>query len=114
MVGNCVYLTIATLFLARVAGVELVGIDLAIVLFMIVVLSIGSAIAPGSVPMALTILLAQIGVSVVGIMLVLSLNVFMEMAMTMTNTFGDVATSLTLARTENLLDLQTFNSLKKR
>lgn len=109
MDGNCIYLTIAGLFLARLCGVELSGSDMTSLIFTIFVLSIGAPIAPGSTLLCLTVLLSLMGVPLAAASILLGVNAVIEMLQTVSNTTGDVAITLVVAKSENLLDLSVFN-----
>jgi Na+/H+-dicarboxylate symporter len=106
--GNCIYLSIAGLFLARMCGIELFSTEVVSMVFAIIILSIGAPITPGSALLCLFVLLTQMGVSLDMTILVMGVNFFIEMFLAMTNTMGDVAISLTVARSENLVDLKTY------
>ena len=107
--GNCIYLTIAGLFLARLCGIELFGSDIISMVFAINILSIGAPITPGSALLCLFVLLTQMGVSLNIIILIMGVNFFIEMILAMANTMGDVAITLVVARSENLIDLEKYN-----
>lgn len=107
--GNCIYLTIAGLFLARLCGIELFGSDIVSMVFAINILSIGAPITPGSALLCLFVLLTQMGVSLNIIILIMGVNFFIEMILAMANTMGDVAITLVVARSENLIDLEKYN-----
>lgn len=110
MDGNCVYFTIAGLFIARLCGVELFSSEILPMLFSILILSVGAPIAPGTVLVCLTVLLRQMGISLTAASVIFGINAVVEMFLGMSNTTGDVAVSLAIARTENLLDRDAFNA----
>ncbi len=111
MDGNCIYLTIAVFLMAFLGGVEMGPAELAKILFMIVVLSLGSPISSGSAMIALTLLMNQMGMSVIVISLLLASNAFVEIVISAFNTLGDVAITLAVARSENLVDVDVYNKL---
>ena len=106
--GNCVYLTIAGLYMARLYGVSFFGRELISIIFVVVILSVGAPIVPGSVMVTLTMLMNTMGLSPVGISFIIGINVIIEMLLTVCNTIGDVAITLVVARTEGLLDLNIY------
>jgi len=106
--GNCVYLTIAGMLLARICGVDILGRDLVTVALMVIILSIGSPITPGSAIIALTMLFSQIGMSLSIISLLIGVNAFIEMILAVCNTVGDMVTSLVIAKQEKLLDESVY------
>ena len=58
----------------------------------------------------LCVVLANLGVPIESIGLIMGINPFLQMANTMSNTTGDIAASLIVARSEGLLDLEIYNS----
>ena len=112
--GSCIYLSIAALFLAKLYNVEVTGLAVIPVVFVIVLLSVGAPITPGSVILALTMLVSQLGISLTVISSMLAFNAIIEMLLAMCNVIGDVAVTLVVAKTEDLLDEEVYNSRKKR
>ena len=110
--GNCVYLTIAGLSLARLCNVDILGKNLITIAFMVLILSIGSPITPGSAMLALTMLMTQMGVSLVVISIMLGLNAFIEMLLAAFNTIDDISTTLVVAKMEHLLDEKVYKDKK--
>lgn len=113
MDGNCVYLTVAGLFIARLCGIEFSSSQILPLVFTVLILSIGAPITPGTTIICLTIILNQMGVSLAAVSVLFGINAVVEMFLGMSNTTGDVAVSLAIARTENLLNADTFNSKPK-
>lgn len=109
--GNCIYLTVAGLFLARMCGVELFSNDIVPFIFAIFILSVGAPIAPGSALLCLTVLLSQMGVSLPAVSIIFGVNAVMEMLQAVSNTAGDVAISLTVAKSEGLLDIEAYRNI---
>lgn len=106
--GNCVYLTIAGLYMARLYGVSFLGRELISIIFAVVLLSVGAPIVPGTVMVTLTMLMNTMGMSPVGMSFIIGINVIIEMLLTACNTIGDVAITLVVARTEGLIDLDVY------
>ena len=113
MDGNCVYLPIAALFIARLCGVDIQGSDIVPLIFTIAILSVGAPIAPGTTIICLTVVLNQMGISLTAVTVLFGINAALEMLTGMSNTLGDVVVSLAIARTENLLDEDVFNAKAK-
>lgn len=111
--GNCIYLTIAGLSLARLCDVDILGKGLITIAFMVLILSIGSPITPGSAMLALTMLMTQMGVSLVVISIMLGLNALIEMLLAAFNTVDDIATTLVVAKMENLLNKDVYYGKNK-
>lgn len=113
MDGNCVYLAIAGLFIFRLCGVDFTSSQMIPLFFTVLVLSIGSPITPGTAILCITIILNQMGISLIAVSVLFGINAVVEMFLGMSNTMGDVAVSLAIARTENLLNEDVFNSKPK-
>lgn len=113
MDGNCVYLSVAGLFIARLCGIDFASSEIIPLIFTVFVLSIGAPIAPGTAIICLTVILNQMGVSLTALSVVLGVNAVIEMLTGMSNTMGDVAISLAIARTENLLNTDVFYAKAK-
>jgi Na+/H+-dicarboxylate symporter len=75
----------------------------------IILLSLGCPGIPGASIVCLCVILANLGVPIESIGLIMGINPFLQMANTMSNTTGDVAASLIVARSEDLVDLEIFN-----
>lgn len=109
MDGNCVCLTIISLFFARICGVTMGGSDLAILLFMVLILSLGAPIAPGTIILCMVTLLSQMGISLEGISLIIGINFILEMLLGMINSMGDVVVALKVAKDEGSLNYEICN-----
>lgn len=112
--GNCIYLAVAGLFLARMCGVNILGSRLIPIMLTVLILSVGAPIAPGSVNICLSVLLSQMGVSMVAISIIIGINAIAEMLLAASNVAGDVAVSLAIARSENLLNTEVFNAKPRK
>ncbi len=110
MDGTCVFLTITGLFLARAYGVTVPQSAMVSLAITIILLSLGCPGIPGASIVCLCVILANLGVPIEAIGLIMGINPFLQMANTMSNTTGDIAASLIVARSEGLLDLDIYNS----
>ena len=110
MDGTCIFLTITGLFLARAYGVTVPQSAMVSLAITIILLSLGCPGIPGASIVCLCVILANLGVPIEAIGLIMGINPFLQMANTMSNTTGDIAASLIVARSEGLLDLETYNS----
>ena len=113
MDGTCVYMAVFALSLAKIYGVQVTGASLAAMVFSILVLSVGAPGIPGSGLICLSVLLAQLGVPAEAIGLVMGIDSLVGMFRCMSNCTGDVAVSLAVAKTENMLDLDVYRSQEK-
>lgn len=112
--GNCIYLAVSGLFLARLCGVDIFGTNLIPIMLTVLILSLGAPIAPGTVNICLAVLLGQMGVSLSAISLIIGINGIAEMLLSASNVVGDVAVSLAVAKSENLLNTEVFNSRPRK
>ncbi|MCR5022763.1 MAG: cation:dicarboxylase symporter family transporter [Lachnospiraceae bacterium] len=110
MDGTCVHLAVFALALAKTYGVEITGSAMLSMIISIVVLSMGAPGVPGSGLICLSVLLTQINVPVEAIGLVMGIDSLCGMFRTMSNCLGDVAVSTIVAKSENELDMEVYNS----
>jgi Na+/H+-dicarboxylate symporter len=75
----------------------------------IILLSLGCPGIPGASMVCLCVILTDLGVPIEAIGLIIGINHFLQMVTTMSNTTGDMTASLIVARSEGLLDLETYN-----
>ena len=110
MYGTVMMLMVGSLFLARAYGVEITGtalISLAITNFL---LSLGAPGVPGVGLICLGVALNSIGVPLEGIALIMGVYPIINMFDTLSNTTGDEAVTLVVARSEGLIDTDVYNS----
>jgi Na+/H+-dicarboxylate symporter len=112
MVGNCICLVISSLYFTHVCGVALDMEGLLILFFLVLVLSLGAPIAPGTLILCLVTLLAQLGIDTSIISLIIGINFILEMLIGMVNTFGDVIVALIVSRRNGTLNLELYNQKK--
>ncbi len=74
----------------------------------IILLSLGTPGVPGAGIVCAGVVLAAIGVPMEGLGIIMGIYPLLDMFVTMSNTTGDVATALIVARREGLLDLEKF------
>jgi Na+/H+-dicarboxylate symporter len=110
MDGACIYLSVFSMFLARAYGVTVTPSMLLSLSITIVLLSLGAPGIPGSSVVFLGLVLHQIGVPLEAVGLVIAINPMIDMFDTMNNITGDLAASLIVAKSENLLDIDKFNN----
>ena len=110
MDGTSVYLAVTTVFLARAYGVQLEGSMLISIAFTIILLSLGAPGVPGCALVCEAVLIESLGLPIEAIGLIIAVNPITDMFDTMNNTTGDMAASLLVARSENMVDLDVFNS----
>lgn len=110
MDGSCVTLMISTLFMAKIFGVPITGSIVLSLFFSIFVLSIGAPGVPGAALICLSLLVQQIGVPAESISLVMGLYPLAGMMLCTVNVTGDAVGTAIVARHENLIDMDKFNS----
>ena len=108
MDGNCICLTIISLFFARICDVAFGTNEIILLLLLVLILSLGAPIAPGSLILCLVTLLTQMGIDISVISLVIGISFILEMLLGMVNSVGNVVVALLVARKEGSLDLDTY------
>lgn len=114
MDGNCIYLTVAGLFLARLCGIEISPNDILPLAFFVLVVTMGAPLSRGTVLLCLTVLLNQMGVSTVALSLLIGINATVEMFLAASDTLGDVAVTVAVASSEGLLDRDVYYAKTKK
>ena len=108
MDGNCICLTIISLFFARICDVSLGTNEIVVLLLLVLILSLGAPITPGTLILCLVTLLAQMGIDIGAISLIIGINFLLEMMLGLVNSVGNVVVALLVARREGTLDLDTY------
>ncbi|MGY6661818.1 MAG: dicarboxylate/amino acid:cation symporter [Glycocaulis sp.] len=97
MAGTALYQAVAVIFVAQVAGVTLAPGEIAIIVLTLVAASIGAPGAPGVSIAILSGLIASFGIPPAGLVFVLGVDRFLDMARTSVNVTGDLAATRILA-----------------
>ncbi|MDA0563409.1 dicarboxylate/amino acid:cation symporter [Streptomonospora sp. S1-112] len=100
MDGTAIYVGAATVFVANVAGVQLSLEQLAMVVLVGVVASIGTAGVPGAGLIMLSLTITQAGLPFAAVALVAGIDAVLDMVRTMCNVTGDLVGTRIVARTE--------------
>ncbi len=108
MDGTSIVLVTSTLFLTKAYGVVIPESMYMSIVIMIILMSLGCPGVPGAALVCLGIILEGLGVPIEAIGLIMGILPIVDMCATMSNTTGDVAMSLIVARSEGLLDLKKF------
>ncbi len=108
MDGFCIYLTIAGLFLAKMFGIEVTSSSIATLILTVVMISISAPGIPGVSIVCLSVLLGVLRVPVEAIGLVMGIDALVDMVRTVSNTTGDIAVTLAVAKSENLVDIEKW------
>ena len=103
--GQCIYYTMAAIFIAQATNTPLSMMDQFIVLGVLMLTSKGSAGVTGSGFITLVATLASLGtIPVAGMVLLLGVDRFMSEARSITNTIGNAVGTLAIARWVGALD----------
>ena len=103
--GQCIYYTMAAIFIAQATNTPLTLTDQLVVLGVLLLSSKGSAGVTGSGFITLAATLASIGsIPVAGMVLLLGVDRFMSEARAITNTIGNAVGTLAIARWVNATD----------
>ena len=108
--GQCIYYTMAAIFIAQATNTRLTLTDQLIVLGVLALTSKGSAGVTGSGFITLAATLASMGkIPVAGMVLLLGVDRFMSEARAITNTIGNAVGTLAVARWVGSLDRARLN-----
>ena len=81
---------------------------MAAMFFSVFVLSVGAPGVPGAGLVCLSVLLVQLGIPVEGAGLIMAIDSIVGMFRCLSNTTGDVAITLVVARLEKLMDTDVY------
>lgn len=112
MDGTAIMQGIAVGFIAQYYGVDLSFTQYLMVIFMVIMASIGAAGVPGVGLILLAGVLSQVGLPTEGIALILGVDRLLDMTRTAVNVTGDATVTCIVANSENELDRDRFNSLE--
>lgn len=108
MDGGCLYLSIASIMLSRMYGVEL-NYDILFTIFVTVVaLSIGAPGVPGGAFVCLASIFTALGLPAEAMAVILGIDPICSMLRTTINVVGDIAATTTLASNEHLIDKNVY------
>ena len=110
MDGTAIMQGLATMFIASTVGIDLTLIQYGQLVVLAIVTSIGTAAVPSAGTVTLALILGSLGLPLDAIGLILAVDRILDMIRTAVNVCGDAAVSCIVAKSENELDLSTFNS----
>ncbi len=110
MDGSCITLIISALFMCKIFGVSVTGSVLLSLFIAIIVLSVGAPGVPGGALVCISLLVPQIGIPAESISLIMGLYPLVGMMQTCANVTGDAVVTTIVAKNENMLDLEKYNS----
>lgn len=94
MDGTAIFLSIISLFIATVYGIELTFVQMLLLVLVIVATSIGTPGIPGASLMIIAITLESVGLPISGIALIAGIDILLEMCGTAMNVCGDIVCAL--------------------
>jgi proton glutamate symport protein len=103
MDGTALYLSLAVLFVAQAAGIDLPLGQQVLILLTLMLTSKGIAAIPRAALVVLTGALAQFGLPLEGLALILAVDAFMDMGRTSINVVGNCLAAAVMARWEGSL-----------
>jgi len=112
MDGTAIMQGVATVFIAQAFGFDLTLSQLGTVVVMATLASIGTAGVPGVGLLMLAGVLAQVGLPVEAIGIILGIDRLLDMTRTAVNVTGDCAVTCIVAKSEGKLDESVFNDPK--
>jgi len=110
MDGTAIMQGVATVFIAQIWGIDLSLSQYLMVILTATMASIGTAAVPGVGLIMLTMVLAQVGLPVEGIALIIGVDRLLDMMRTAVNVAGDAMVATTVASTEGMLDRSILNN----
>ena len=108
MDGTAIMQGVATVFIAQFYGIDLSVESYLMVILTATMASIGAAAVPGVGIIMLTMVLAQVGLPVEGIGLIIGVDRLLDMMRTAVNVAGDGMVSISVASSEGQLDRSVY------
>jgi aerobic C4-dicarboxylate transport protein len=110
--GQCIYYTMAAIFIAQATNTPLTLMDQVVILGVLMLTSKGSAGVTGSGFITLAATLASLGkIPVEGMVLLLGVDRFMSEARAITNTIGNAVGTMAIAKWVGAVDMQRANAI---
>ncbi|RZU43441.1 C4-dicarboxylate transporter DctA [Edaphobacter modestus] len=110
--GQCIYYTMASIFIAQATNTHLTAVDVLVLFGVLMVSSKGSAGVTGSAFITLAATLTSLGkIPVAGMVLILGIDRFMSEARALTNTIGTAVGTMAVGRWSGTLDLYKVNQI---
>ncbi len=102
--GSMMYMTFATLFIARVYGIDLSISTQIVMLLVLMVTSKGIAGVPRASLVVIAAVMGQFGIPEAGLLLILPVDQFLDMGRSGTNVVGNAVATAVVAKWEGQLD----------
>ena len=111
MDGTAIMQGVATVFIAQVFNIDLSVSDFLMVIVTATLASVGTAGVPGVGLIMLAMVLAQVGLPVEGIGLIIGVDRLLDMVRTAVNITGDSMVTVIVGKSEGQLDEAIYNSV---
>ena len=111
--GSTMYLTLATLFCAQIAGIHLPIEQQILIILTLMLTSKGIAGVPRVALVILTGTLTSFGLPVMGVAVILGIDQILDMGRTTVNLIGNCVATAVVARWENEFDYKKMNKFLK-
>jgi len=111
MDGTAIMQGVATVFIAQVFNIDLTVSDFLLVILTATLASIGTAGVPGVGLIMLATVLAQVGLPIEGIALIIGVDRLLDMTRTAVNLTGDSMVTLIIGKSEKQLDENIYNDM---
>ncbi len=111
MDGTAIMQGVATVFIAQVFNIDLTVSDFLLVILTATLASIGTAGVPGVGLIMLATVLAQVGLPIEGIGLIIGVDRLLDMTRTAVNLTGDSMVTLIIGKSEKQLDENVYNDM---
>jgi len=110
MDGTAIMQGIAAFFVAQVYGIPMTLSMMVTIILTATLASIGTAGVPGAGAIMLSLVLQSVGLPLEGIGLIMGIDRLVDMGRTSINVTGDAVCTTIIAKQENELDIEIFNS----
>ncbi|MGL5313215.1 MAG: dicarboxylate/amino acid:cation symporter [Peptostreptococcaceae bacterium] len=114
MNGTAIMQVIGAVFIAASAGYEVTLSNMILIAILALIASVGTPSAPGSSTIILFTVISGMGynneATLIAYALIIAINRPMDMLATCLNVIGDSATAIVVAKSENALDTDVYNS----
>ncbi len=108
MDGTAIMQGAAVVFIAQACSVDLTMADYLSVILTATLASIGTAGVPGSGVVMLSMVITQVGLPIEAVGIIMGVDRLVDMARTVVNITGDAVCTTVVARSEGMIDEQTF------
>ncbi len=110
MDGTAIMQGVASLFIAQAYGIEMTLPMMLTIILTATLASIGTAGVPGAGAIMLSMVLQSVGLPLEGLGLIMGIDRLVDMGRTSINVTGDAVCTSIIAKSENAMDLEVFNS----